>query len=478
VFDHAEPTLSSEHTGEGDTWFCQVTRYLDGVQDGDVLSAEPVVVLVNHPPGAPGVEISVQEDGGLLCLITTPSQDDLEEPIRYSYSWVVFDGTTTAQRSEVGPIVPGQGGADTAGHVWTCRVTPSDGVNIGETGEADYQVPQGECVFSADGARGYKFCSIPLSKEAAQASCEGFGMDLVSVMSAEENAWVSSMAEGIFEGYGAFFQRYWVGLELDSSGSQWYRSGGMGAVYFESAFPESPSSGACGVTGQVFGPNAGAWQDSPCGESHGYVCEDRSYLVDSGSVGLDNRSPSHGTSLTDHGWLATPNSDQLLSYSSDCSLGEVGLSLKTYRWDGQSTGVSVALDQLQADVTAEVWAKPQDSLPMGALTLFGEDGSGNLLEVSLRAKEDGQFECAVGSGDSLVPSGITYMIGDQWYRFLIEVGSDGFARCQVSLEDGTAREISLSVPQGASFNAVGIYSLVAPTAYGTLTYWDDFKVGW
>jgi len=482
VYDYTGAKLPSEHTGLGDAWHCQVTRYLDGVQDGDEIVAMPVNVLVNHPPDSPGLSISVLESGDLLCLIDTPSLDDLRVPIRYSYAWLLQDDTTTAQRSEVGPIVAADQTVASLGQTWICQVTPSDGVNSGEPGQAQYEVPGGDCTFSTYGARGYRFCSISVSKEEAQSSCEGFGMDLASIMSAAENDWVADTAKQQFASYGAFFQRYWVGLEADATTGAWYRSGGMEAAYLEPSLNASPSSTDCGVTSGFFGRGAGDWQETPCEDLHGYVCEERSYRVDSGDVALDGGSPDPDTLtlLTDHGWVAAYTGDnQVLSYTSVCSLGEDGQALKTYRSVAQDTGVSLVLEQSETDLSTEVWAKPQGTSPMDGLIVAGADATGNSLEVSLKASFDGGFDCAVDSQSvELTGDHMNYVSGDEWYRFLIEIRSDGTARCQVSLEDGTARETSLSVPQGALFQTIGIHSLVSSSAYDTLTYWDDFKVGW
>ncbi|MEE2752308.1 MAG: C-type lectin domain-containing protein, partial [Myxococcota bacterium] len=476
VYEAVEgPKLSSEHTGEGDTWTCQATRYLDGVQDGSSVAAEPVNILVNHPPTSPGVTISVQETGDLLCLIETPSEDDLGAAIRYSYAWLVQDDHTTAERAEAGPIVAADQTTAVAGQTWICLVTPSDGVTSGEPGQSQHEIPQGECVFSSYGARGYQFCSIPRSRDEAQASCEQFGMDLVSVMSETENIWVSDTAQLKFENYGAFFQRYWVGLELGERSETWYRSGGLEASYLE---PALSGQTECGVTSTLFGQDSGTWQENSCEELHGYVCEERSYVFDSGDVALDGRSPSSPSSLLDHGWSPLYNGgNSSLSYTAECSRGEQGLGLKTYSSGGLDTGVSVGLDRFETDVAAEVWAKPQGNIPMGALTVSGQEASGNTLDVSLRTLEDASFECVVGS-TSVGLSGFSYVSGGEWYRFAVQVGSDGTARCQVSLESGAMQEASLSVSLGASFNTVEIHSLVASTANDTLTYWADFKLGW
>ncbi len=97
----------------------------------------------NQPPGAPGVEIEPaspragQDD--LVCAVVEAATDPDGDVVEYSFAWTLEGAPVEGQTTNM----PGDTvGADQTegGDQWTCTVTPSDGLDSGDSGQASVVV--------------------------------------------------------------------------------------------------------------------------------------------------------------------------------------------------------------------------------------------------------------------------------------------------------------------------------------------------
>jgi hypothetical protein len=123
-----------------DCWACVVVPF-DHTSVGPT-TADSVCIMSGPiiPPTQPSVEIFVDVDGSLECVITVASEPaDGVATITYLFAWVVDDGsgptTTSIDISEVDASVTN------SGETWTCSVTPYDGVEFGDPGEDSITIP-------------------------------------------------------------------------------------------------------------------------------------------------------------------------------------------------------------------------------------------------------------------------------------------------------------------------------------------------
>jgi len=119
------PTVSSSRTSSGDVWRCVVTPN-NGTADGP--PGEDTVTIVNRPPTKPTVSISpipacTNED---LHCNASGSTDPDGDSVTYQYQWYK-DGVIRPAR-----VYPNVSSSRTsAGEVWKCVVTPTDGMDDG-----------------------------------------------------------------------------------------------------------------------------------------------------------------------------------------------------------------------------------------------------------------------------------------------------------------------------------------------------------
>jgi hypothetical protein len=103
-------------------------------EEAEVQASSEAIVVLNSTPTAPVV--AIQQDGDLLCKVTTESEDLDDDTITYTVSWevdgVIWTGST-ATTKELGDTIDS---TDlTSNEEWTCLVTPHDGTIAGTTGE-------------------------------------------------------------------------------------------------------------------------------------------------------------------------------------------------------------------------------------------------------------------------------------------------------------------------------------------------------
>jgi hypothetical protein len=104
----------------------------DGLLEGESVASEAVVV-VNTAPSSPSVEIS-QAGDTLTCAVLVPGEDpDPADSMTYAIQWWKFG-------QEAGESEETLAGAQ-AGDAYSCRVTPTDGVETGIPAWATFTVP-------------------------------------------------------------------------------------------------------------------------------------------------------------------------------------------------------------------------------------------------------------------------------------------------------------------------------------------------
>jgi len=90
----------------------------------------------NTPPNAPEIRIDPwvpTTTSNLACIIDVPSVDDEDDEVTYSYRWE-RDGEDAGEDPNV------ESSATTKHEVWTCFVTPTDGIQAGTTVTASVTV--------------------------------------------------------------------------------------------------------------------------------------------------------------------------------------------------------------------------------------------------------------------------------------------------------------------------------------------------
>ncbi len=123
--------LGSSFWDKGDSVVVNVWG-TDGLLEGDSLASD-AVVAVNTAPSSPSVEVSYAGDT-LTCEILVPGEDpDPADSVTYAIEWWKFG-------QEAGVSEETLTGAQ-AGEAFSCRVTPTDGVETGIPAWATFTVP-------------------------------------------------------------------------------------------------------------------------------------------------------------------------------------------------------------------------------------------------------------------------------------------------------------------------------------------------
>lgn len=129
------PSLNNSLFQRGDLIVLTATPN-DGSVDGNSQSVS--ITVANSPPTAPVIEITpidpVEGLDDLLCSVIVDGTDADADTVSYDYGWTV-DGqasqitTDTVSASDM-----------LAGEVWTCVVTPTDGIDSGISGTSSVQI--------------------------------------------------------------------------------------------------------------------------------------------------------------------------------------------------------------------------------------------------------------------------------------------------------------------------------------------------
>jgi hypothetical protein len=123
-------SLGSTATTKGDVIYLEVTPF-DGTDSGASVTSN-IASVQNTPPSAPVVEIQpidAEPEDNLECIILTPSLDPDGDSITYTYEWylggVLNPNLTSSIVSNTMTI---------HNDIWTCTVTPNDGIVDGNAG--------------------------------------------------------------------------------------------------------------------------------------------------------------------------------------------------------------------------------------------------------------------------------------------------------------------------------------------------------
>ena len=145
VYDGGETLDGSVYFDKDDEVYV-VVRPNDGVDDGLPVTSATIVVA-NSAPQLVSVAIdpSMAEVGDDVTCIAEPAIDDDGDGVVYSYEWVDPDGVVHQDTQSTIDISDMLVSVATEG-TWTCRVTPSDGIDDGTPQEATTDV-YGNCSF-------------------------------------------------------------------------------------------------------------------------------------------------------------------------------------------------------------------------------------------------------------------------------------------------------------------------------------------
>ena len=134
---HTTSMIDGSLVLDQDCWTCVVVPY-DHTSVGPT-TADTVCIMSGPAPEptAPTVEIIIDADGSLECVITVASElpGDPAAIITYLFSWLLNGFSTTVNISEVDAALTNPN------EVWTCSATPFDGVRFGESGDDEVTIP-------------------------------------------------------------------------------------------------------------------------------------------------------------------------------------------------------------------------------------------------------------------------------------------------------------------------------------------------
>ena len=125
------PTLSSSYTSKGELWRVEVTPS-DGLGLGEY--GEASIEVSNQPPEVTSVSITPSNPNTQDTLTCTGVLNDADgDPVTTTYAW--FEGNNL-----LSSILPTLEGPFVSGDVLTCRITPSDGEDVGNFMEASVTI--------------------------------------------------------------------------------------------------------------------------------------------------------------------------------------------------------------------------------------------------------------------------------------------------------------------------------------------------
>ncbi len=145
------------------------------------------------------------------------------------------------------------------------------------------------CLRAAYGGRPYLFCPGPVDQVGARALCASFGLGLVSVDDAAEQAWLAATSQTLLGG-----SAVWHGLSDATDEGQWRWLSAQAARFVAWApgrplQPDPDGRYDCALFGAAaeFG---GAWLDLPCSELLAVVCEQSEVCDDGYDNNQDGRA--------------------------------------------------------------------------------------------------------------------------------------------------------------------------------------------
>ena len=116
----------------------------------------------------------------------------------------------------------------------------------------------------------YMFCTSTTDWYTAQASCNNYGYDLVTVNNSAENTWL------VDQGYRYYRGKWWTGGNDAASEGRWTWENGQSWTYsaWHAGEPNNSNLGPGGEDCMQLGRFLDyTWNDEPCGWSFRYICE-------------------------------------------------------------------------------------------------------------------------------------------------------------------------------------------------------------
>ena len=136
---------------------------------GVLVSDTASLVVLNRPPSAPTVMVSptspIEAIDDLICSVTSLSTDPDGDIPTYQFSWDV-DGQSYSSASTTSNSSVVSANDIASGELWTCTVTPNDGINDGSTASASVLVDS-----DWDGQREFTSCGVSGRNGPAQGDC-------------------------------------------------------------------------------------------------------------------------------------------------------------------------------------------------------------------------------------------------------------------------------------------------------------------
>ena len=127
------PVVTSTCTARGDRWQVAAVAH-DGLETGPHATAE--VVILNTPPLLIAVTIDPPAPQTTDPLVATATAADVDgDPVTYRFQWARNGNVQAALTSAALPS-----DQTTRGEVWRASVTPSDGMNEGDGGDAEVTI--------------------------------------------------------------------------------------------------------------------------------------------------------------------------------------------------------------------------------------------------------------------------------------------------------------------------------------------------
>jgi large repetitive protein len=123
------------------------------------------------------------------------------------------------------------------------------------------------CAVEYNGSSTYMFCNLARNWNTADAYCDTYGYDLLTIDNATENAWADSTADTYSTG------KWWVGLNDISSEGTWVWDDGTAVSYTNWHSGEPNNSGGNEDCVQLNRFTDQSWNDEPCGSAFRFVCE-------------------------------------------------------------------------------------------------------------------------------------------------------------------------------------------------------------
>ena len=111
------------------------------------------------------------------------------------------------------------------------------------------------------------FCETSEPWSDAQAECNSYDYDMLTIDDASEDSWADTTADSYST------SKWWFGYNDISSEGFWMWESGSSSTYINWASGEPNDSGGNEDCAQLNRFTDGTWNDEPCSSSFYYICE-------------------------------------------------------------------------------------------------------------------------------------------------------------------------------------------------------------